>query len=76
MASFKAKFPVLQELFAKNHGGPFAPPPAERRIILLSRRSYDIVRDCTTQGYLNMSDTVQVTASVSIAFGSLSATVP
>ena len=24
MASFKAKFPVLQELFAKNHrGGPF-----------------------------------------------------
>ena len=31
MASFKAKFPVLQELFAKNHrGGPFAPPPAGR----------------------------------------------
>ena len=28
MASFKAKFPVLQELFAKNHrGGPFGPPP-------------------------------------------------
>ena len=27
MASFKAKFPVLQELFAKNHRGPFAPPP-------------------------------------------------
>ena len=28
MASFKAKFPVLQELFAKNHrGGAFAPPP-------------------------------------------------
>ena len=28
MASFKAKFPVLQELFAKNHrgGGPFGPP--------------------------------------------------
>ena len=27
MASFKAKFPVLQELFAKNHrGGAFAPP--------------------------------------------------
>ena len=25
MASFKAKFPVLQELFAKNHRGPFAP---------------------------------------------------
>ena len=28
MASFKAKFPVLQELFAKNHrGGPFGPSP-------------------------------------------------
>ena len=27
MASFKVKFPVLQELFAKNHRGPFAPPP-------------------------------------------------
>ena len=27
MASFKAKFPVLQELFAKNHRGAFAPPP-------------------------------------------------
>ena len=26
MASFKAKFPVIQELFAKNHRGPFAPP--------------------------------------------------
>ena len=33
MASFKAKFPVLQELFAKNHrGGPFGPPPAGRGI--------------------------------------------
>ena len=29
MASFKAKFPVLQELFAKNHrGGPLPPPPS------------------------------------------------
>ena len=27
MASFKAKLTVLQELFAKNHRGPFAPPP-------------------------------------------------
>ena len=27
MVSFKAKFPVLQELFAKNHRGLFAPPP-------------------------------------------------
>ena len=32
MASFKAKFPVLQELFAKNHrgGALWAPPPAGR----------------------------------------------
>ena len=27
MASFKAKFPVLQELFAKTTGGPLPPPP-------------------------------------------------
>ena len=27
MASFKAKFPVLQELFAKNHRGALCPPP-------------------------------------------------
>ena len=27
MASFKVKFPALQELFAKNHRGAFAPPP-------------------------------------------------
>ena len=27
MASFKAKFPVLQELFAKNHRGGLCPPP-------------------------------------------------
>ena len=26
MASFKAKFPVLQELFAKNHRGALWPP--------------------------------------------------
>ena len=34
MASFKAKFPVLQELFAKNHrgGGPFGPPPSGARV--------------------------------------------
>ena len=31
MASFKAKFPVLQELFAKNHRGPLPPPPAAGR---------------------------------------------
>ena len=32
MASFKAKYPVLQELSAKNHsgGGPLPPPPAGR----------------------------------------------
>ena len=33
MASFKAKFPVLQELFAKNHrGGPLGPPSGARDI--------------------------------------------
>ena len=33
MASFKAKFPVLQELFAKNHrGGPLGPPPSGARV--------------------------------------------
>ena len=31
MASFKAKFPVLQELFAKNHrGSPLGPPSGAR----------------------------------------------
>ena len=31
MASFKAIFPVLQELFAKNHrGGPLGPPSGAR----------------------------------------------
>ena len=31
MASFKAKFPVLQEPFAKNHrGGPLGPPSGAR----------------------------------------------
>ena len=32
MASFKAKFPVLQELFAKNHRGPLPPPPSGARV--------------------------------------------
>ena len=34
MASFKAKFPVLQELFAKNHrgGGPLGPLPSGARV--------------------------------------------
>ena len=37
MASFKAKFPVLQELFAKNHrGGPLPPPPAGRGLRILN----------------------------------------
>ena len=30
MASFKAKFPAFQELFAKTTGGPFAPPSGAR----------------------------------------------
>ena len=34
MASFKAKFPVLQELFAKNNrgGALWAPPPSGARV--------------------------------------------
>ena len=32
MASFKAKFPVLQELFAKNHRGALCPPPSGARV--------------------------------------------
>ena len=34
MASFKAKFAVLQELFAKNHGGPFGPHLAGRVLLV------------------------------------------
>ena len=35
MVSFKAKFPVLQELFAKNHrGGALWAPPAGRGLML------------------------------------------
>ena len=37
MASFKATFPVLQELFAKNHRGAQRPPPAGRRLVLHRR---------------------------------------
>ena len=33
MENFIAKFPLLQELFAKNHRGPFAPPPSGRGLI-------------------------------------------
>ena len=44
MASFKAKFPVLQELFAKNHrGGPLGPPPpppAGRGLVALLLMTY------------------------------------
>ena len=37
MASFKAKFPVLQELFAKNHrGGPLGPPPSGARVNIVT----------------------------------------
>ena len=37
MASFKAKFPVLQELFAKNHRGALG-PPAGRQVKGISAR--------------------------------------
>ena len=42
MASFKAKFPVLQELFAKNHRGPFAPPPAGRGLKIGTLPNVDV----------------------------------
>ena len=42
MASFKAKFPVLQELFAKNHRGAFGPPPSGARVKLAAVRYSDI----------------------------------
>ena len=46
MASFKAKFPVLQELFAKNHrGGPLGPPSGARDI---SRNSLRASRSLVT----------------------------
>ena len=43
MASFKAKFPVLQELFAKNHrggGALWAAPPAGRGLIRIELNNF------------------------------------
>ena len=55
MASFKAKFPVLQELFAKNHRGPLAPPPPAARGLIkqkqkqkLGKSMYKIVQNKKT----------------------------
>ena len=43
MASFKAKFPVPQELFAKNHrGGPFGPSPPAGRGLTVVRPWYTV----------------------------------
>ena len=39
MASCKAKFPVLQELFAKNHRGALAPPPPPPSGARVNKRS-------------------------------------
>ena len=36
MASFKPKFPVLQEPFAKNHRGTFGPTPEGRGLTEMS----------------------------------------
>ena len=38
MASFKAKFPVLQELFAKNHRGALWAPPSGARVNISKKR--------------------------------------
>ena len=50
MASFKAKFPVLQELFAKNHRGAFGPPSqrGEARQLrrCLTRNSDEMIVNC------------------------------
>ena len=51
MTSFKAKFPVLQELFAKNHrGGPLGPPPSGARVNgrLTRERSFKAELDAAT----------------------------
>ena len=51
MASFKAKFPVLQELFAKNHrGGPLG-PPAGRGLIENTILTNGVCLFLTTFGY-------------------------
>ena len=42
MASFKAKFPVLQELFAKNHRGGLWAPPAGRGLNYQKRFSINL----------------------------------
>ena len=45
MASFKAKFPVLQELFAKNHRGALWARPAGRGLsIFLSLDDTGVTR--------------------------------
>ena len=36
MVSFKAKSPVLEELFAKNNRGPFGPPSEARVKVVFS----------------------------------------
>ena len=38
MANFKAKFPVLQELFAKNHRGALWPPPPAGRGLSIGKK--------------------------------------
>ena len=48
MASFKAKFPVLQELFAKNHRRalwPPPPPPSGARVMCITYISRDSCRN-------------------------------
>ena len=49
MASFKAKFPVLQELFAKNHRGALWAPPSGARVnIVTFPRSTEVIRSQLT----------------------------
>ena len=48
MASFKAKFPVLQELFAKNHrgGGLWSPPAGRGLKHITDKAEPSLVQDC------------------------------
>ena len=53
MASFKAKFPVLQELFAKNHRGPFGPPAG--RGLSGYKKAFFLLTSCKVILYLLIS---------------------
>ena len=62
MVSFKARFPVLQELFAKNHrGGPFGPPSGARVNALTMRLLVE-----NEHTVISLTDTANITFSLSL----------